>query len=234
VNEYTVIKSGREWSLLDPAGVAIDAFKTKADALNRAAELNATPHVVRESASKWSVVVGSEIVDTLKTKKAADAAAALYEIPANDELAVEDEPDENVEIVPPAGPVATLDEIESMDRVARLKLAKAEHEALVVWKQSGGEGDRPSTPILDYFADPASVERRHSGKKNGGTRSQGLSDEHGAKFDEIVREHRAANTAWKKIAEKLTAEGIPTVSGLAKWGPNMTRRVSRQRGVVES
>ena len=228
MSEFTVQKDGRKYTLVGPDGARIETvppFTTKAAATAEADRLNATPRVVK-SGSGWLLVADSETVGSFRSKRNAEAALAEYVADgepvdrperASERAMRETEggtvtPADILVPVPPAGPVATLAEVEAMDRVSRLMLAKAEHVALVEWRESGGEGSRPSTPVLDFFADPAAVAK--SRKRNGNGKPRTPRNAIDSAVEETVAKLVVAwrtedALSWTQIAKLLNGEAVP-------------------------
>jgi len=240
MSEFTVRKDGRKYTLVDPTGVDIVSFKTKGEAVGQADELNAAPHVSpNEAGTGWLLVADSDVVETFRSKRAAEAALKkLYgsdgESTPEPSAAVYDDTVDaiefgTVEAVPPAGPVVTLEEIEAMDRAARLTHAMNEHHALTAWRESGGEGDRPSTPMLDFFADPNAVAKAKKAAKSNGERKPRNAIDPAVEESvvNVIVTARAAADSWTAIATALNASGVTGPTG--EWTDAQVYAVAKRR-----
>ena len=224
MSEYTITKSGSQWAVLDPSMETVAKFKTKREASEHLDTIQAEPKLEKHGTG-WLLVNGhGDILGRFRSRKTAEEALAAHvgtdtadDTPQTDTEPESDSSDAPEGDVAPVEPVdlsgvkvVTLEQIESMDRTARYLAAKDEWAALKSWKESGGEGDRPSTPILDYFADPASAETRkngHTRKPSGERRTRSpkveLPEAAEKKAVDIITKCRADGLAWKAIAAKF-------------------------------
>jgi hypothetical protein len=121
-------------------------------------------------------------------------------------------------------------DIAAMPRSDRLLAAKAEAEALRVWRASGATDPctRPMTPILDWLADPDVKSSRRTGTHRKMTVRSAEDD---ARLDRIVTEARAEGKSWRKVAEALNEAGVPTGQGAA-WRDTTAWTVGKRLGLV--
>lgn len=120
---------------------------------------------------------------------------------------------------------AAVDDIAAMDRVKRVLAAKVEAEALSDWRRFGGT-DRPSTPILDWMADPTTKPQRRS-NGNGNGHASPRTPEQDAEFDRIVGELYPQGAKFSAISRALTEAEIPrSRSGRTDWTSGWVKAVA--------
>jgi hypothetical protein len=154
---------------------------------------------VEKDGRKWYVLdAGVRVGSPFSTKKEAATEATA----ANENDAATPVRDPSTEL--PKGYATTDEFIASMDRAARIIAANPEKDALAAWRANGQQGDRPSTPILDWFADPNSKPARKV--REGGTGKRTVVDETLAPVvRSFVESGRAAGKSWKVLGAEWAA-----------------------------
>lgn len=143
---------------------------------------------VCKNGRKYDLVENGTVIESFRTKREAIAELEACKTDASPAEVIQPEP---VAEVAPALDVAALSPTE------RIKLAKAEVAARKADKSA-------PTPVLDWMADPRSVEvRARKARKSTGTRGLVLTDEQETEVMSVVVEFRATGLGWHKVADAL-------------------------------
>lgn len=152
---------------------------------------------------KWHVTEnGVALPESFKTKAAAEAEADRCHL------------DWVAENARKADALLATPDYATMTKVERLGIAKAEVTAIREWVAGGKVGECPTSPCLDWMTDPANDKARKTFPTK--TATSNRTPEQEAKMIEIITARRAAGESWYKVAEAISAEGIPTRRG-GKW-----------------
>jgi hypothetical protein len=162
-------------------------------------------YTVEKDGRRWYVLDhGVRCPNSFTTKKAAQIDADASNSSAAADAAVEKVQPIMDAAAAAQGSTLTDDVVASLDRAARIIAANPEKDALAAWRANGQQGDRPSTPILDWFADPNSKPARKV--REGGTGKRTVVDETLAPVvRSFVESGRAAGKSWKVLGAEWAA-----------------------------
>lgn len=189
--------------------------------MSKQAQVTPESYVVAREGKKWYVTLnGMPVLDSYKTKTAADAAVA-----------------HELEALAAATPVLDAAAIAAMDKVDRLQAVKVERAAVKLWQQGSPTGTpdpdtRPDTPVLNWMnSTPATVRNaRKSSKRPSSGTSTSRNPEQQTALMALIAERRTAGDSWAKVALALDSAGIATRSG-KPWDFATVHAMAKREGM---
>lgn len=194
---YGVTKEGRRWYVTENGKRARDdsGYKTKHEA-EAEAEQSRLDHEAELAAKTAPADEQSD-----EQKAADEATAALADADHTPNL------------------------IGAMDPVERLKLAKAERDALVAWRSTKQDGPKPGTPILDWMLDATNATPK--AKAAASKAAPARTPEQDAALYDLIKVGRENGDSWAKIATAINEAGIPSNRGGDWWDTTVSDYAKR-------